>query len=241
MVQANVLWLGVLVFGANGSPLLAKDVEAIEELNIATWQQHTTITKDVRMLRREGNRRWVSEGTVRILKQGDTILLRKDLEASQFDRVGDRERKMDSHQQASVCDGQHCYSYFEGMDSASKRSDTVSRHPKDVLEARRKRLTLALLPNEVLDGEPAYVIQGIRKNRQAESRARTLSYYRADGMLVKKAHYNDEGDLFKTYVYTNIRFDLAMNPEDFVFKVPKGIPIKEMKSGQGHLSRRLDD
>jgi len=81
-----------------------------------------------------------------------------------------------------------------------------------------------------VDGRAAYVI---------EVTVVTPSYYKnlfyfdqESGMLTKTVMLNFKGQCLTSYTLTNLKLDVDINPDRFVFKAPEGVEIRDMTAPQ---------
>ncbi len=226
--------------------VIAGDLEAVEKRIAGTWQQHKSMVANYeRVVERHRGKvtvREISKGKLELLKVGETIMRRLDTVDTRIKKFGDTETTTPSENRISIDDGKNSYLYIRGMATAAKWIGGGKDDPRKRLDVLRKRYELKLLSKESAGGERGFVIEAIAiDQRRIMLGARILLHYREDGILVKELRYDKDGNLLSTQIVSDIRLDVDIDPARFVLSLPKGVPVKVLRKGQGMPMKKLPD
>jgi len=89
------------------------------------------------------------------------------------------------------------------------------------------------LPDEKLDGKPAYVLEARLRPDDPQAAtseiSRTLYYYdKETGLIVRVLAYDRKGKVASTTITSEIRTDADIAADRFIFEPPEGIKIEEL-------------
>lgn len=155
--------------------------------------------------------------------------------------VGDQTQTMESTS-LDISDGKFAYNLTDSMGQkmASRRTlDPKSEYsPFDVMRGFKQvaeTYDLKLLPDQKVDGKAVWVIEMTMKpSAHPELMGKTVSYYDKDtGVSVKSVTYDAKGAETTVLHTTNVKIDGAISPDQFVFKAPEGVEVKDMSMNMG--------
>lgn len=235
------LLAGVLL-GFTVSTASADELEAVEKKIITAWDRHKTITArmvttvhlQMSTMVLDGR----GEGTVEMMKKGGKLLMRMELKKT-ITRSGSGQAETKSEQQfKTIIDGNFTYTVTttDVLDQEEPKQTAVksfiepktSLSPKILLRYLHQKKSLRLLPEETVDGKTAFVIETTPKAEGAQhlSVMRKLYYFQQEsGCLVKTVMYSPAGEPATVVSWTDLRFDVDLDPDRFVFRPPFGVPV----------------
>lgn len=180
-----------------------------------------------------------TEQTYETLRKGDKVLFRAET-------IVDHTRKENGEdvflqaRTLELCDGEYNYVFIRNMDERKayrRKTDPNSNYnsfnPMAEFARMERGSILRMLPDEMVNGRLAYVLEATLRPNTPEERAsdvpRTVYYYdRATGLIVKALAYDRKGRIASTTITDSIRINGDIPPDQFVFKVPEGVKIEEM-------------
>ena len=177
-------------------------------------------------------------GTVEMLKKGGKWLHRMNSKSTSVSNVGGQEQKTESSQLV-VADGQYVWVLNEsqGQKAVFKSNMTEARNMAvgEGFDALRKDYDLKLLPDEKVEGKPAWVIEATPKKGPPAARGGMTmrQYYDKDsGVMVKAVGRSTDGKSTMTTIVKDLKVNPPISADRFVFKVPEGAHVMDMTSGQ---------
>ena len=239
--------LAVAIVLGSGDPA-SIDLASVEAQLDRAWSAHSGFTAIVKETVWRGPRSsrtgggggrqyreggvWITRGSYAELRVDDRVLFRLDTERY-TQPTADQEAKRDDAQRTTVvCDGSNVYTHMAGTDIASKRPALPSSRPGAQLAFRRKDHSLRLLPSDELNGEPVFVIEGVRTGEARGPWKRFLWYYSHAGVRVKEEWFRSDGKLWKQKTMEDVKLSPALSEEQFVWYTPRGVHVQELKPGQ---------
>ncbi|MFQ5806099.1 MAG: outer membrane lipoprotein carrier protein LolA [Phycisphaerae bacterium] len=230
-----VLTLSVLAFC--GATAWAEDLVSVEKKIVKQWQKHKSLKANV--TRTEGTeakgRTATSkgEGTYEFMRRGDEVLFRKEMRTIWEVDAGPRKTKLEMNT-LKVCDGKYEYELSERMGwktAVKTKPDPASgANLKTFLENLRAKNDLKLLEEEAVEGQDAYVIEATPKNLRPGNPHKTLVYYfsKDHGVLLKEERRDKDGKAVLKIAYTDLEFDVKIDPKRFEFKAPEGVIVQDL-------------
>ena len=236
------LLAGVLL-GFTVSAASADDLEAVEKKIITAWDKHKTITArmvttvhlQMSTMVLDGR----GEGTVEMMKKGEKLLTRMELKKTTT-RSGSGQAETKSEQQVkTIIDGDFTYTVTitDVLDQEEPKQAAVktfiepktSLNPKILLQYLHQNKSLKLLPEETVDGKAAFAIETTPKTQEGAqllSVMKKIYYFQQDsGCLVKTVMYNPAGEPATVVTWTDLQFDVDLDPDRFVFRPPFKVPV----------------
>jgi len=234
-VQSCVLVVGAALFC--GATARAEDLASVEKEILKKWQKHRSVKAKVtqsegteaggRTPTRKG------EGTYEFMRRGEQILLREEIRSFWEVEAGAQKTRFEINI-LNVCDGNYQYVLSErvGWQTALKsKPDPMSgADVKAFFEALKARNNLKLLDEEVVDGQDAYAIEATPKSERPGRRHKTVVYNfsKDHGFLLKQQARDKDGKALQTKSYTELEFDVKIDPKRFEFKAPEGVIVQDL-------------
>lgn len=147
-----------------------------------------------------------------------------------------------------VFDGKNFYQQIEalGMKKVFKGAPEESgdKGPytgKNALESLRKKGVLRLLPEEIIEGAPVYVIE-VTPNAEVIAKSpmkydKMLAYIAKDSGIQIQLLAMDGDNAVMSMRYSDIQLNVPIEESHFVFVAPPGTPIEDMSKGLPGLRR----
>jgi len=229
--QARLALASALVLAIALPAAAADSLKTVEQKIIKAWQQHKSMTATLKMVTRmkQGDKmvNGSGKGTYEFVRKGKQVPYRMEMKGRSVTK-GDGEEMTQDYQNISVSDGEFTYAlmHVNGKPFATKMKVVPgnSPDPKGGFQMLRKTSRLKLLPTEKIDGKEVYVIEAQPKQKRGP---KMRLYYRYDGVLVKHVASDPAGKSTMTMTYTDIKLDVKIDPERFVFKPPPGVTVQE--------------
>lgn len=227
-VVVACMWSSVITLGQD-------DPAKVEQEIIKNWQKHKSIIARVTMTgdRTARGQKITSrgQGTYEWLRKDDAVLVRLDVHRTVEVESGDQKKERSSHA-LTVFDGRYMYTYTE--QAGTKKGVKAKLDPKlgaDVralFQALREQDELSLLPTERVADKDAHVIQAVPKKPRPDGLVYRYYFSKADGVLLKTAVCDQDGNAVDTTTFTDIKFDLDIDPGRFVFQASPGVKVVDL-------------
>ena len=218
------------------------ELDAVEKQIQAAWQKHKSVTARMSMVAELNMGEMVlegrGEGTYALLRTGDKVLSRIEVHKTTLQRVGGTERGKTEQQMTTIIDGEFSYSLTTTKRGEEGKSQTdavknpidpkMCGDPRQLLAQLHKEGDVKLLPADAVDGQPVFVIEAVSQGGAGTPSlgSRTdYSFQQASGFLVKLVTYDFGGQPMTTMTWTDLKFDADLNPDQFVFRPPVGVPV----------------
>jgi len=237
--QMRRLTLTCVLLGA-ATAALADDLEAVEKRIVEAWGKHKSMTAKITTVNhvQAGDMTIDAkgEGTLETSRQGDKQFIRMELKNTMVRKTGEQETKMDQPT-TLIADGEFAYTTNEAMGKPmvvkTKIDSMMTGEPKALLEQFRKQYELKLMPEETLDGRKVFVIAGTPKEKATMPGMpvkMVLNFDQEHGVLLKVAGLAEDGKPVSTMAYSDVKFDVKLDPDRFKFKVPEGVEVMDRTS-----------
>lgn len=229
-------WMVSLVVLACAVPSSAKTLEEVEKAVVEAMERHKSIRGGVEMIQNVDTSILKSKTSARgafEMKKYPEGTYRSRIEMKgkmSMDVMGTvQEQPMEM---LAIDDGQ----YQHTLMVTGQRSHAIKgrRDPNNVFggkqffELQREKSTLKLLPDERIDDADCYVIEATPK-QPLPMFARVVTYIQKQtGVARKMSIFDKQGKETMTIKTSDIRLDVDIPDERFVFKVPKGVIMQDM-------------
>lgn len=133
-----------------------------------------------------------------------------------------------------IHDGEFTYSLMEQfgqkMAMKSKESSDISGiTTAESFENLHEQYELKTLPDESVNGEDTWVLEGKLKKPNPSAGDTRLFFSKKHGLLIKMiTEKPDSEDAMQTMSLRNIKMNVDLKPERFVFKAPEGVVVRDM-------------
>lgn len=221
-----------------------ENLRTVEDKLTAAWERHRTITGNVtidyRNEHKGGTTRGQAEGTYELLRKGGKSLLR--LETTYESTTTIRDRTVNRRQHLTVVsDGEYTYTLSDAIGDRTvlknKAGSQPGFGPKALFGMLAGLHKLELLPRENVDGHSVYVIEGTPREKDAVPFAKVRYYYRPDGILLRQVNFNADGEPIHTAAFTDVKLNVQLDPDRFVFKPPPGAKVLEPTTRRINVGR----
>lgn len=231
--RISVLWVtGLIVLGGAGAS--AETIESVEKAineNSKKIKSLTANTRTVAEMESAGYKsKTVSEGRFEMLRQGDKVLTRIESKDSSTVDMNGKVEKTDS-KTLVITDGEFGYSCIEtGGQKTAYKMKCPQNWEVNPFEVLRKTNDLELLPEEKIDGVEVYVVKATPKKTSSETvSGKMVQYYRKDnGFPMKIVTFTPTGKPMSTMTYSDLKTDVSVSRDRFVFKAPEGVQVMDM-------------
>lgn len=221
---------------AHGQRILEVENEIIEKASktqsfIAKVTTHTKIEN-------EYFHDSTSEATLELSRLGDKVLFRNEGKVTGKYMPPERAERILDRDTLSVCDGVNLYQYVDQsrerwpdkrairMDAGSEPALFPDRKFFDYL---RTDHDLDLLPDEKVEGQSAYVIVATPNDPARFNIKRKLTYFSKEtGLILKQVIYDIKDNPYNTMTIRDIKTNVKIDPQRFVFKAPEGVQIQDL-------------
>lgn len=153
-------------------------------------------------------------------------------------KIGDNAEEKDEAKVLSIYDGESFYVLTEmpKQKSAMKmqpdpKSNVNPLDGKGLFNLLHEYYDVKLLPDESVDGQAVYVIEATPKKRDNAdgNQGKVLSYYdKKTGVAIKSVMYDKAGKVTGTSMTTDVKPDVDIPADRFVFKAPPGVEVMDM-------------
>jgi outer membrane lipoprotein-sorting protein len=219
---------------------VADELAAVEKKLAAAWKKHKSMTAKFTMVTKMEQPGFAMEsksaGAQEVVRKGDKVLYRVEMTSSTVQKVADQETKTEQTM-LTVSDGTHTHTLSETMGQKTvvktKVDPQSTGDPEATFKFLRKDHTLKVLPEETIDGKKVFVIEATPKQVQPMAPAKLLYYFlQDDGLPVKMVASDQTGKPMVTMIYSDVEFDVKIDPQRFVFKVPEGVQVIDQTAEQ---------
>jgi outer membrane lipoprotein-sorting protein len=176
-------------------------------------------------------------GTVEWKRDGNKLKYRTEMKGVTTQSVAGQENKSEVTV-LMINDGDFVYTLSDQnipnmppqkMASKQKPDPAMSGEPAKLFEKLRQDNDLKVLPDEKVDGKDVYVLEVIPKNKEDGPVAKSLMYFAKDsGVNVKVLGKNKDGKDVFTNTSTDIKLNVDISNDRFVFKAPEGVQVMDM-------------
>jgi len=225
-----IIGLVVLMFAV---PLPAKTLEEVEKAVIEAMDKHRSIRCKVEMLQDVNVGMFKSNTSARGIfesKKNKDGEYRSRIEMKGKMRISNAmEQPMEM---LAIDDGQYQYT----MTVTGQRRNAIKSRcdPNNVLGGKqffrlqRKIATLKLLPDEKIGNVNCYVVESTPKKPNPMFSRSVASIDKKTGIALKMAVFDKQGNEIMTMKLSDIRLNVDIPDARFVFKVPKGVMLRDM-------------
>lgn len=182
------------------------------------------------------------EGTLELSRVGAKTLYRNEGKIKGKYMPPERAERPLDRDTLSVCDGVHLYQYVDQSrepwpDKRAIRMDAGSEPAlfpdRKFFDALRTDHDLDLLPDEKLDGQEVHVIVAVPNDPARFNIKRKITYFSSEtGLILKQVIYDIKDVPFNTMTLRDIKTNVKIDPERFVFKAPEGVQVQDLAALQ---------
>ncbi len=233
--RIGMLLLAGLIVGHGAAAAWADDLGAAEKQICQAWEKQRSMTAKLTMVSNidaggtmmEGK----GEGTIEYVHKGDKTYLRMELKSTMPQPVG-ADTKTEQNM-LTIIDGDYAWTLSETMGQKMAMKTKIDLRttgdPKTLFAEYRKDYELKLLPDDTVDGKKTYVIEATQKEKAGGNVSRTLLYFDKDnGGMLKMAVQTPDGKPTMTMSYSDVKYDVNISPDRFVFKAPPGVEVQDL-------------
>ncbi len=240
MKRMRLVLMAGLVLGWTLPVAVADELEKVEKKLTAAWKKHKSMTAKFTMVMKMEQPGFTAEskteGSQEVMKKGDQLLFHLEMTSSTVQKVGDQETKTEA-KVTTVSDGTYAYALSEMMGRKMAVKTKVDPQsvgdPEATFKSLREDYTLKLLPEETVDGKKVFVIEATPKQAQPTGASKKVYYFlQDDGVLLKFVASDQAGKPMTTMTYSDIKFDVKIDPQRFVFKAPEGVQVIDQTAAQ---------
>lgn len=173
----------------------------------------------------------LAEGTFEYVRQGDKMRYRIDMKNS----MAQGDMKMDSTNQL-ICDGDAVLLIQDqgGMKQGRKMKPEGSMQlsAKQIFDEMKKENDLKLLPDETIDGKPAFTIEATPKTANPMGLTKmVMNFSKENGVFLKQVGFDKDGKAIQTTTFTDLKVNPEIDPKRFELIVPEGVNVIDMTAG----------
>jgi len=241
MVRWSVLLTAAVCVAAWAGLGWADDLESVQKslaaksaaMTSCTYKSTTTMVSEAPV-----KSRTETVGTDEMLKKDGKWLHRMESKSTSVMEVGGQEQKTESTVLV-VSDDKYIWTLSESQGQKMVIKNRVAEGQNmavgEGFDALRKDFDLRLLPDETVEGKPAWVIEATpKKGTPAAQAGMTMRYYydKDSGVVVKMVGKSTDGKNTITTIVGDLKVNPEISADRFVFKVPEGAHVMDMTSGQ---------
>jgi outer membrane lipoprotein-sorting protein len=226
-----VLFSGMAAFFASSAQ--ASDLEAVQKAIQEAWGRHSSMTARMRMEshRAQGDAVYEGrgEGIVEVLRKGSLYVQRKEVHTEMTRTAADpQESAFMPYDATIILDGESEYLIRGSGDQKFYTKVPVnpgmSVVPQTVIEFLGQSAELKALPEQTIDDQKVWVIEGVRSEPNPKTKTlRTVLYFLQDsGALRRQEEFDAAGVKLETIDYVDFQFDVELDPQRFVLELPPG-------------------
>jgi outer membrane lipoprotein-sorting protein len=232
--RIGLVALAGLMCGLCTAVVWADDLATVEKQISQAWDKHKSMTAKINMSSSMDMGGTVmeskGEGIMELMRKGDKTFYRMELKSTMPQPVG-AEAKMEQNM-LSILDGEFAWMLSEmsgqKMAMKTKPDPRMTGEPKAMFAEYRKDHELKLLPDDTVDGKKAYVVEATPKDKAAGSGKALLYFDKESGAMLKMVAQTPDGKPTMTMTYSDVKYDVDINPDRFVFKAPPGVEVQDM-------------
>lgn len=208
-------------------------IDSVEKEIIEKWSKMTSLTAKMATDANMGGMAMKMTGTIEFLNKEGKELFR--LEAEMEQAMGGQTMKSTI---LSIVDGEFQWMLMDmGMmkQAMKTKPDDFQGSPggKKMFEQMKKDNDLKLLPSEKIDDKDCYVIE-VKPKKTGEQLALVKMYFAKDsGIMVKMVGYDTGNNAVMTSTYSDIKTNVEIPAERFVFTAPEGVQVMDMTKNDG--------
>ena len=171
-------------------------------------------------------------GTTEFMRKGDKILSRIEMKLEMTMTNAGKEQKM-AQSVLTIVDGEHSYTLTDqaGQKSAVKTkpdSANTNMGTTETFAQLREDATLKLLPEANIGDDVAYAIEATPKQMQGMAGKSVLYFSKKNGIMLKIVTMTPDDKPMQTVTLGNIKMNVDLKPDRFVFAAPEGVPLQDM-------------
>lgn len=215
----------------------AETLESVQKSIADSWSKIKSATYDAEMAsNNEGqgySMKMTANSKSEVLRSGETTLMRTETKMSNDMTAGGNTTKTEMSS-TMVVDGEFAYTLSDnaGQKSVMKmkgKQYSEGAGGQGLFKMLGETYTLALLPDETVDGKGTYVIEGKPKDANAPGGSVSKYYFAKDtGMVVQSITTSADGKSKTTMKIVNLKLNPDIPADHFKFTPPAGVQITDM-------------
>ena len=176
----------------------------------------------------------ITNGDFKYMRKGEMMLMRADMNTSMDSAM--MKMKSDS---LMVTDEKYTWMYTDSVTEAMGQKTPQKMVMKNKIDkkmtdptsmAQYENFDMKLLPEESVDGKPAWVLEMTPKNPAQKAQSpRTVSWYeKKSGLPLKTVSYGPEGKPVSTTTFSDHKVDEKLSEDLFKFEPPAGVQVMDL-------------
>jgi outer membrane lipoprotein-sorting protein len=234
--------LGVLLGLALAGPAWAEELDAIEKKvveqldKIKSLTSRMAMTQDIKDENMSNKMR--SDGTFEYMKKGEKSFFRTDMKMTgETAMKGAEPQKLDGQMQL-ISDGDVTYIFNEQgpmkMAYKTKADKNMNLVDKDMFKRLKEDHELKVAADADVDGKSCYVVEATPKKPSGPMTKMVYYMQKDSGLTVKTVGQDKDGKELVVTHMSDIKLNVDIPADRFVFKAPEGVTVMDMTGAGGH-------
>lgn len=229
--------LVVVAMLAHSAAVRAETLADVEKFIGDKWDKLKSASYDMEMSsNNEGqgySMKMTSAGKGEVMRDGEKVKIHMETKTTNNMVAAGNTTKTEMLS-TMVVDGEFAYTMMDnsGQKSVMKmkaQSYADGAGGKGFLKMLKDSNELSLLPDETIDGQAAYVLEGKPKGAAAAAGQNSKYYFSKDnGMVIQSVSGSADGKAKTIMKVTNIKIDPTIPAEHFSFTPPAGVQVTDM-------------
>ena len=228
--------LVVVAMLGHSAAVRAETLADVEKFIGDKWDKLKSASYDMEMSsNNEGqgySMKMTSAGKSEVMRDGDKVKIHMETKTTNNMVAAGNTTKTEMLS-TMVVDGEFAYTMMDnsGQKSVMKtkaQSFSDGAGGKGFLKMLKEHSELALLPDETVDGNATYVIEGKAKGAAAGGQNSKYYFSKENGMVIQSVSGSADGKAKTTMKITNIKIDPAIAADRFTFTAPAGVQVTDM-------------
>ncbi|MBN2447139.1 MAG: outer membrane lipoprotein carrier protein LolA [Phycisphaerae bacterium] len=210
------------------------ELDKIQQRLADSWKEHRSFTASMKITEKRETPGYpaatlTGTGKMELMRKGDKELMRVEVEMTIAQKLGDNETEM-KQSSLTISDGDHRYVLAEMMGQKMARKTKIDKadaiDPAAMFKDLREDFELKVLSEETIGDTKVTVIEGTPKQADAAPLTRIVNYLDLEhGVMVKSVMFGQDNTPIRTTEFTDLKYDVKIDPERFVFKTPEGVEL----------------
>ncbi len=245
MMRRAVGMAAVVILGCVLSARAAETVESLQKKIGEQTGKYKTLQYNVHMVTEgAGMPKSVGDGQFQAIRKGDKSLTRMETRSRMTFKAGDQEQTQE-YTSTMINDGEYIYTLNDaaGQKMAMKMKPDPRMAGNDPLNseaafmAMTKDFNVKVLPDAAVDGKDAWVLELTPKDKDKGGNnplSRMVTWYdKKTGLPIKSVGYDKDGKVLNTMTISDVKTNVSIPADRFVFKAPPGVEVMDMTKAAG--------
>lgn len=131
----------------------------------------------------------------------------------------------------TVVDGEYMWTLSDSQGQKTVMKNAIPEEMKSPFDPGNawEHFDVKVVDDDTVDGMKCWVLEMTPKDPMMKMQmSKALSYFdQKTGLMVKNVGYNSEGKVFSTMTVSDIKVDEKIDPKEFKFEPPAGVPVQE--------------